>query len=181
MTGKTPPTSLVVACALQLALCGACSSRGTERTATAREQDARPAVTMTLTLASGGAVSLEELRGQPLLLFVFSTYDLGSQAALTPLLDFHERHPDVRILGIAAQPDAQRLLPHFAKALSVPFPLAFHPDSAIRSGESALGELQAVPTFVVLDARGRIAGRRVGYAKVSELESLLQRARAGSR
>ena len=61
-------------------------------------------------LSDGRWLELADLRGTPVLLFVFATFDAVSQAALKSLRPFVPQHPEVVVVGIAAQPRAAQLV-----------------------------------------------------------------------
>lgn len=136
-----------------------------------------PPISLALKSADGRVFGLEDLRGQPLLIFVFATYDDASQLALTPLehvLHAHASGSGLHALGIAAQPDPERLLPLYREALGVSFALAYDPENLVVSGKSALGALETVPTFFLLDAEGRLIARHTGAMTEAELERFLE-------
>ena len=156
--------------ALASIACAACAAR-TEPPATA---DARGSpVDMALVSAEGRHFALAELRGKPLLLFIFTTFDDASQLALTPLTHFLGAHRELRVIGIAAQPDPAQLLPLYRDALAVSFPLSYEIEPRIVAGGSGLGRIAAVPTYVLLDAQGRVAAARSGALDEQALEQLL--------
>jgi hypothetical protein len=129
---------------------------------------------MALVGADGRRFALSQLRGRPLLLFLFTTYDNASQLALTPLTTFLQAHPDLAALGIAAQPDPSALLPLYRDALDLHMPLAYEVDPQIVAGDSMLGPIETVPTYVLLDAGGRIAARHTGALTGEQLETFAQ-------
>ena len=57
-------------------------------------------VELALRAADGTFIDVGDLRGGVVLLFMLGTYDGASQMQLMPLRAFHERHPEVEILGI---------------------------------------------------------------------------------
>jgi peroxiredoxin len=122
--------------------------------------------------ADGKPLNLRELRGRPLLLFVFTTFDDTCQLALMPLERVLRSHPELSALGIAVQPEPQQLLALYRDALGVSFPLAYEPDSQVVAGKTMLGPIQTVPTYVLLDAQGRIAARHTGALTAAALEEL---------
>ena len=81
-----------------------------------------------------------DLRGRPILLYFFATFDLPSQANLNMLNAFAADHPEIRVLGVAVQPDARALLGAWVNALSPQFPVAYDSDHAIADGGTALGD-----------------------------------------
>src|SRR5690606_26323270 len=99
--------------------------------------------------------------------------DAMSQMALTPLRHIAEDYPDVAIVGIAAQPSARLLVEAYELALEPPFPIAYDPEERVAEGESTLGEIEGVPTFIVLDRRGREVARHLGFADEARLRELL--------
>jgi hypothetical protein len=128
---------------------------------------------MALVDADGEPLHLSELRGRPLLVFIFTTFDEVCQLALLPLSQAPARHPQLQLLGVAAQPDPQRLLPLYRDALAVEFPLAYDPAQRVVAGDSPLGPLDTVPAYVLLDAGGRVVARHVGALDGAGLDELL--------
>ena len=157
---------------LILALAASCAGQQPESDQASRAGSAP--VDLALVGVDGRRFALSELRGRPLLLFLFTTYDDASQLALTPLTSFLRAHPELPALGIAAQPDPSALLPLYRDALDVRMPLAYEVDPQIVAGDSMLGELQTVPSYVLLDAHGRIAARHSGALTGSELETFAE-------
>ena len=131
---------------------------------------------LALRTTTGEFVDVGDLRGRPTLLFLFATFDGVSQAALRPLARFVRAHPDVHVLGIAAQPNAAPLLEAYQLALSPAFTLAYDPEERITEGTSNLGDVDTVPTYIMLDADGMEVARHTGFAGENKLERLLQRA-----
>ncbi|HET8937840.1 MAG TPA: hypothetical protein VFN67_30560 [Polyangiales bacterium] len=129
-------------------------------------------VQLTLARADGRTIQLSAYAGQPLLLFLFTTYDQASQLALANLTKFLGDHASVQVAGVLLQPDAATFLPLFKDAVSVPFGLYYDADQRILQGESSLGKLNGVPAFIALDAQGRIQGIRYGVLQSDELERI---------
>ena len=141
------------------------------------EQRDAHAVELTLRRADGTFLDIGELRGRPVLLFVFATFDGASQLALHPLQELAEAHPGLAIVGIAAEPSARLLIGPYEHALHPPFQVTYDPEESVSEGESALGEIPGVPFFIALDARGVEVARHTGFAELAELEALLRAAR----
>ena len=163
-----PRAGYTLSACLLLAACGSA-------TAPVGHSEVRPdphAIELALRTPAGDWIHLGDLRGRPLLLFVFATFDGMSQAALRPLTRFARHHQDIHIVGVAAQPDAPQLLDPYERALSPPFPLTYDPERNVQEGTSALGAIEAVPTFIMFDARGIEVGRHVGFPNTDTLERL---------
>jgi peroxiredoxin len=148
---------------------GAPSSLGVSASA------ARPSsVNLRLAKADGQVLEVAQLRGKKVLLFLFATYDLGSQAALEPLVRFLKKYPAVSAVGIALQPDAAKFLPMYADYWSLTFPLTFDSEKVIIPGLSDLGPVAAIPAFILLDEKGVIVARITGAATEQQLDGLLR-------
>jgi peroxiredoxin len=127
---------------------------------------------LTLARADGRTVPLSAYAGQPLLLFVFATYDEGSQVALAALTQYLERNPNVQVAGLAVQPEAQTFLALYKQAVKVPFELYYDPSSQVLQGTSGLGLLAGVPAFVSLDSGLHIRMIRYGIPTPADLDAL---------
>ncbi|HJL19443.1 MAG TPA: TlpA disulfide reductase family protein [Sandaracinaceae bacterium LLY-WYZ-13_1] len=130
-------------------------------------------IELTLRRVDGTFLEVGEQRGQPVLLYVFATFDGVSQMVLNPLRNVIERHPGLRVIGIAAQPSARLLVDAYEHALHPPFPVTYDPEETVRRGESDLGALDAVPTLVLLDERGVEIARHTGFLDERQLEAFL--------
>jgi len=156
-------------CTAVATLCLVACASGPHATASEPEP-----LSMALTTADGEPLELARLRGRPVLLFVFTTFDEACQLALIPLSHFAEAHPELDVVGVAAQPDPAQLLQLYADTLDVRFPLAYDPEHRVVSGRSPIGRVDTIPAYVVLDARGRVVARRGGAASEPELEALTE-------
>ncbi len=157
-----------------LALCAVLLSAcvfGNARTIT---PNAAPSLEIGLARADGSRFWLSEQRGKPLLVFLFATYDNGSQLALAHLESLLAHEKRIAALGIALQPDAQMFLEPYQASLSVSFPLSYDPYNALLRGETDLGRVAAVPAFAVLDAEGHVLATRYGITTEAELKAWLQ-------
>jgi hypothetical protein len=124
-------------------------------------------------LTDGRWLELADLRGTPVLLFVFATFDTVSQASLTSLRPFVPQHPNVIVVGVAAQPRASQLVEAWAYALDPPFVVGANPDGSVENGESTLGKIETVPTFILYDADGYEVARRTGLLSEGDLARLV--------
>lgn len=130
-------------------------------------------VELALRRADGTFIDVGELRGARVLLVVLATFDGTSQMLLRPLREIAEQHPDLTMVGIAAEPSARLLIGPYETALEPPFPMTYDPEEQVREGTSPLGELEAVPTVILLDEQGVESGRLTGFVRTEALEALL--------
>jgi hypothetical protein len=164
--------ALVVAPHAATTGCATAQSSGAGQVGVSRPSPQNRPLQMRLRGVGGDDVVLSRFRGQPLLIVVFATFDGVCQAALTPLRRFARAHQEVRMVGIAAQPNAEMLADAYAHALNPPFTVTYDPQTRVSRGLSPLGQLRAVPTFIAVGADGRIAAQLVGFATATRLTHL---------
>lgn len=163
---------------LLLALCAASFAATGCAAATAEGAHGQTApVMLELSDIAGRPFGIEDLRGKPLLLFVFATYDSTSQIALLTLERFAQQNADIAVIGVAAQPQAERLLPLHRDTLNIRIPLAYDPREQLINGHSALGRIEVIPSYVLLDAGGRLRAKHAGALDHPGIEQLVARAR----
>jgi hypothetical protein len=126
-----------------------------------------------LRLSDGRWLELADLRGKPVLLFVFATFDAVSQASLKSLRPFVPQHPEVLVVGIAAQPRAAQLVEAWDYALDPPFVVGADPYGRVENGESTLGKIETVPTYILYDERGYEIDRTTGLVTEGDLARLV--------
>lgn len=134
-------------------------------------------VELSLRRSDGSFLEVGELRGRIVVLFVLATFDGPSQMTVRPLRELVESDPGVEVVGIAAQQGARLLVDAYEHALSPPFPITYDPLEQVAIGTSSLGTIEAIPTLVVLDARGVERARHVGYCDAACLAELVSTAR----
>jgi hypothetical protein len=132
-------------------------------------------------LSDGRWLELADLRGTPVMLFVFATFDAVSQASLKSLRPFVPQHPEVIIVGIAAQPRASQLVDAWAYALDPPFVVGADPTGHVENGQTMLGKIEAVPTYILFDAEGREIDRTTGLLSEGDLVKLVEPLSTGAR
>ena len=138
-----------------LALLVACGGGGTGK-------PLRPTVPVSLRLAvlDGGEVALADFRGRPVVIHAFTTWSLAATGDAEQLIALHRAQGDggAVVLGLALDLEGYAVVSPWRKALDVPYLVALA-DDGVRTGGTALGQLDTVPTTIVLDRSGVIAHR----------------------
>lgn len=175
MTPRSPFRNGVCAISIALALTTGCAHESSNDTETTTPSQARGApLELGLRLSDGRWLELGDLRGSPVLLFVFATFDMVSQASLKALRPFVEAHPDVVVVGVASEPRAVQLVEAWAYALDPPFVVGADPYGSVEYGRSILGKIETVPTYILYDRAGYEVERITGYQTASELDAMLK-------
>jgi thiol-disulfide isomerase/thioredoxin len=167
-----PSLAVGLVLALLLAACGSdtVDVRDVEPPASVPPRDAH--------LADGGWpetaawIRRENEAGRPVLVNIFASWCLPCERELPLLLDAAADNPDIAFLGIDhldQRDDAER----FVAEMAVSFPTIY--DIA---GDVAFAlEARGMPTTVVFDVDGRLAGHRTGELTRGSLEELLDEVR----
>ena len=164
----------VVSVAMTLAVGCASASPALEPSATVGSEAAGRRLELGLRLSDGRWIELGDLRGTPVLLFVFATFDMVSQASLKPLRPFVQQHPDVAVIGVASEPRATQLVEAWAYALDPPFLVGADPYGSVENGRSALGKIETVPTYILYDQEGYERARVTGYQSEGQLAEMVK-------
>lgn len=154
-------------------LCIACgpspATRG-EGVPVVSEGDRRP-IDLELAQLDGQSVSLTRYRGKVVLVLYFATW-CAPCAELFPVLDALDSGPnavrDLEVLGVSVDLNARELLPHFLEYMRTGFPVVLA-DQATLDGKTPFGQLPAIPTAYLVDARGRHVETYLGVVPVERL------------
>lgn len=172
-TNRLPKIALCLVTIFVLIAAGCARETGSAQKTTRASQSA-PRLDLSLRLTDGRWVELAELRGTPVLVFVFATFDAVSQASLKSLRPFVPQHPELVVIGVAAQPRAGQLIEAWDYALDPPFVLGSNPYGLVENGESALGKIETVPTYILYDDNGYEIARTTGLLSEADLARLVQ-------
>jgi len=153
MTKSSLPKRGLCVLSILLVLALSCAHDSSRAKETTPETAKGERLDLGLRLSDGRWLELADLRGTPVLLFVFATFDAVSQASLKSLRPFVPQHPEVIVVGIAAQPRATQLVEAWAYALDPPFVVGADPYGRVENGETMLGKIETVPTYILYGAK----------------------------
>ena len=152
--------SLVVACALLLAL-SACSS---SKSAGQQTLDA------TYSRFDGSQGSIQDFRGKPVVVNFFSSTCIPCQTEMPALEQIHREVGDkVVFLGLDVQ-DTVASGQAFVQSVGVTWQMGRDPDASILQGLGGVG----LPTTVLLDGNGHIVYKHLGALQAGDLTKQLQ-------
>jgi peroxiredoxin len=137
-----------------------------------------PAPPLVITSLSGAKVSLESLRGRPVLLNVWATWCLPCLEEIPELVKLHDRHASEGLAVVGVSVDvgsAVDAVRSFVAEHEIPFAIWLDPEERV---SHAFG-VRGVPATFVLDREGRVLLRREGpiTAEDPEFARALERAR----
>lgn len=163
---------LALAAAALLSACG-----GPEKGASAPG----PPIALELPALDGGVVDLTAYRDQVVVLHLFTTWSPAAHLDAEKLTALHAEDDErVEVIGVALEAEGRRVVAPWRRAVGADYLVALATE-AVRQGNSPLGEIQQVPTTVVLDRRGRVAARIERGLRPGELERIVARVFPGDR
>jgi thiol-disulfide isomerase/thioredoxin len=155
----------VGAALLGLAL-AACEPPDTEKVPEAPAATNEAAPPFALETLDGGQVTLDSLRGKPVVLDFWATWCAPCEDQIPVLNAFQAQYGErVSVIGISVDWDRKAVAP-FAAKLRVSYPVLY--------GDEQLGEQYGVlglPTLFVLGPDGRIQTSHIGIISLTELEA----------
>ena len=167
--GKRPPTLVIIAVVVSVALVGAIIAidATTHRAPPAAAPRPAPAFTLPSLRDSGQQVSLGAYRGQPVIVNFFASWCSPCKKE-TPLLAgfYRASRGKVVIIGVDADDSAPQAR-SFVTAYGVGYPVGFENTPAVADayGVSGIG----IPETFFLDGRHRIVKRILGGVTMKEL------------
>ncbi|MBW2534945.1 MAG: TlpA family protein disulfide reductase [Deltaproteobacteria bacterium] len=154
--------------------CFGCSGAGS-KTEPLNPPPQRPAVEMTLPQLGGGTHSIQQHRGHPVVITLFTTWCLRCQAEAPLFVRLHETQRRLRVVGVALDDLTKlSLVQTYVQFVGFQFPvLLAEPNNLDLVG--GLGATPQVPRTVLLDPAGRVAQDHVGQTDFPRLERGIKR------
>ncbi len=136
-------------------------------------------MSFTLPLLRGGSLTLSSLRGRPVLITLFSTWDMRCQAEVPLINQLKERYGPrgLEVLGVALAPPGNKsltLIKTYVEVTRITYDvLLAEPQDLELVG--ALGQTRRVPRTVLLDHKGRVLLDQAGQTDFLALRSRIER------
>ncbi len=121
---------------------------------------------------NGATVRLSALKGKVVLVDYWATWCGPCRMEIPHLKKLHaELGPKgLVILGLSVDHQGVEVVRRFVKKNALPWTTALADERAL----SAFGEVRAIPTAILIDREGRIAGRLVGYQDEARLRAAVK-------
>ena len=158
---------VAISLVLSFALLGAAS--GTPPRANGAARAAAP--DFTLTDLDGKPVQLSALKGKVVLLDFWATWCPPCRAEIPHFIELYNSYKSqgLEVVGLSVR-EKPEVVRAFVKEKDIPYPVA------ITTGqqEKAYGGIQGIPTTFLIDKKGRIAGKYLGYHEKQEFEQKIK-------
>jgi peroxiredoxin len=125
------------------------------------------------TALNGEQMSLEKLRGKPVVVTFWAT-DCASCLKEIPIwLDLYSRYhaQGLEIIGVAMYFDPPNHVIQFVKQRSLPYPITLDVNAKIAN---AFGDVKVTPTTFLLNPKGEIVWQKVGLFEQAELQPIIE-------
>jgi cytochrome c biogenesis protein CcmG/thiol:disulfide interchange protein DsbE len=127
-----------------------------------------PAPNFRLTLADGSSLSLESLRGRPVLINHWATWCGPCRLEMPEIVEAAKAHPDLVVVG-ANLMETQETMAPFVEQYAMEFPVTVDPDGLL----SQLYGVRGLPMTIFIDREGVISAVWAGILTPDKLDELL--------
>lgn len=176
----------VVALCATVAVLGGCSTAGGSSTSQSRfvagdgsvvllpPEDRQPAPAITGETLSGEPFALADYRGKVVALNVWASWCAPCRAEAPALIQLsNELGPKgVQFIGLDTR-DTKAAAEAFVRRFEVPYPNVWDPDAQLQLAFRDSLPPQAIPSTLLVDKQGRVAGRILGEVDRTKLRELL--------
>ena len=134
----------------------------------------RPAPDVSLQTLNGETVSMQDLRGQPVLLTFWATTCPSCIREMPHLVELHERYNarGLEVIGIAMSYDRPDHVKEVVETRALPYIIALDVDS---EAARAFGQVRLTPTSFLISPEGRIVYQKLGDIDWDLVERNLER------
>lgn len=133
----------------------------------------KPAPVLTGTDLNGEPVDTSTWEGNPGVINVWASWCAPCRAEAPELVAVAKQNPDVNFLGLDTR-DSDAPARAFVEKFNIPYPNLPDPDGQLVLQFSDSLPPQAIPSTLLVDAQGRVAGRFLGAVEAGELDAAIQ-------
>ena len=138
----------------------------------ARPPSSGEAPAFTLVDVQGNDVSLEELRGETVVLNFWATWCQPCRQEIPDLSAFQDEHPEVRVLGISVD---EAITTNHLRSVSKRFGITYQVLHDPTAKVSHAYQVNGLPTTFVVDEEGKIKSAKAGPVSKQKLERMVFR------
>lgn len=133
----------------------------------------QPAPVLTGTDLDGEQVDTADWLGHPGVINVWASWCAPCRAEAPELVAVAKKNPDVRFLGLDTR-DSEAAARAFVSKFGITYPNLADPDGQYVLQFSDSLPPQSIPSTLLIDRQGRVAGRFLGAVQAAELDAALQ-------
>ena len=139
----------------------------------ALSQSVTKAPNFSLKSADGKTIELKKLQGRVVIVNFWATWCKPCKAEIPGFLEVYKQYKSkgLEIVGISLDQDGWKPVKPFIKDLRITYPVVIGDDHIV----DAYGGIEGIPTTFVIDRKGNITNRHVGYMDKDSFEQLVKR------
>lgn len=137
----------------------------------------QPAPVLTGTDLNGKPVDTSTWKGSPAVINVWASWCAPCRAEAPELVAVHKRNKGVEFLGLSTR-DSDAAARQFVKKYGIDYPNLPDPNGQLVLQFSDTLPPQAIPSTLLIDSQGRVAGRFLGAVSATELNDAVQQLKA---
>lgn len=127
----------------------------------------------TLPKFKGGQFTLSSLKGKVIILDFWATWCGPCRMEIPGFIKLYEKYKDsgLEIVGVALDRSGERAVGPFAKQYGINYIIVF----GGREITQKYGGIPGIPTTFIIDRKGNIAGKHIGYAPKEAFEEVIKK------
>lgn len=144
----------------------------TPETAPVDESTLEKAPDFTLTKLDGSTIKLSELQGKVVILDFWATWCPPCRKMIPELINLYQKYKDqgLEVVGISLDEGGTGPVQDFVNNVKITYPVVM----GTRDISKEYGYINAIPTSFVIDRKGYIRNKHVGYISGQDMEQIIQ-------
>ena len=134
---------------------------------------ADPAPNFSLTTGDGKKVDLSKLKGKVVVVNFWATWCGPCRSEIPGMLEVYDKYKSkgLEIVGISLDRDGWKVVTPYVEKTKMTYPVVLGNEDLVR----AYGGIEAIPTTFIVDKKGNIAEKHIGYMSKDSFEKKVKK------